>query len=167
MLIKICAVLLSGPRGEEGPPFIGASRSLSEKSFEGAFQCNLCCNNLSVRTIMNFLNLCDSFSFMISKVLEFIHSLILNYLTYFENVSLYNEAMKSACIYSYCFDKLANFFSLSNFTQTLISYDLAKFVSFTEIFFYYFSSNTLQLFALENLLCASQGLGSMSLYFKN
>ena len=31
MLIKICAVLLSGPRGEEGPPFIGASRSLSEK----------------------------------------------------------------------------------------------------------------------------------------
>ena len=33
---------------------------------------------LSVRTIMNFLNLCDSFgfSFMISKVLEFIHSLI-------------------------------------------------------------------------------------------
>ena len=51
---------------------------------------------------MNFLNLCDSFgfsSFMISKVLEFIHSLILNYLTYFENVSPYNEAMKSACIY--------------------------------------------------------------------
>ena len=73
---------------------------------------------------MNFLNLCDSFgfSFMISKVLEFIHSLILNYLTYFENVSLYNEAMKSACIYSYCFDKLANFFSPSNFTQTLICY---------------------------------------------
>ena len=31
MLIKIRAVLLSGPRGEEGPPFIGASRSLSEK----------------------------------------------------------------------------------------------------------------------------------------
>ena len=72
---------------------------------------------------MNFLNLCDSFgfSFMISKVLEFIHSLILNYLTYFENVSLYNEAMKSACIHSYFFEKLANFFSLLNFTQTLIS----------------------------------------------
>ena len=50
---------------------------------------------------MNFLNLCDSFgfSFMISKVLEFIHSLILNYLTYLENVSLYNEAMKSACVF--------------------------------------------------------------------
>ena len=47
-------------------------------------------------------------------MLEFIHSLILDDLTYFENVSLYNEAMKSACIYSYCFDKLANFFSLSN-----------------------------------------------------
>ena len=31
MLIKIRAVLLSGPRGEEGPPFTGASRSLSEK----------------------------------------------------------------------------------------------------------------------------------------
>ena len=31
MLIKIRAVLLSGPRGEEGPLFIGASRSLSEK----------------------------------------------------------------------------------------------------------------------------------------
>ena len=31
MLIKIRALLLSGPRGEEGPPFIGASRSLSEK----------------------------------------------------------------------------------------------------------------------------------------
>ena len=74
---------------------------------------------------MNFLNLCDSFGFsftMISKVFEFIHSLILNYLTYFENVSLYNEAMKSVCIYSYCFDELANFFSLSKFTQTLISY---------------------------------------------
>ena len=75
---------------------------------------------------MNFLNLCDSFgfSFIISKVLEFIHSLILNYLimTYFENVSLYNEDMKSACLYSYCFDKLANFFSPSNFTQTLICY---------------------------------------------
>ena len=28
---KIRAVLLSGPRREEGPPFIGASRSLSEK----------------------------------------------------------------------------------------------------------------------------------------
>ena len=124
---------------------------------------------------MNFLNLCDSFgfSFMISKVLEFIHSLILNYLTYFENVSLCNEAMKSACIYSCCFDKLANIFSLSNFTQTL-GYltaakfkDLAKFVSFAEIFFYYFSSNTLQLFALKNLPCASQALGFMSLYFKN
>ena len=121
---------------------------------------------------MNFLNLCDSFgfSFMISKVLEFIHSLILNYLTYFENVSLYNEAMKSACIY--CFDKLANF---SHF-QTLLKHwyltaakfkDLAKFVSFAEIFFYYFSLNTLQLFAHENLPCASQALGSMSLYFKN
>ena len=31
ILIKIRAVLLSGPRGEKGPPFIGASRSLSEK----------------------------------------------------------------------------------------------------------------------------------------
>ena len=40
------------------------------------------------------------------------------------------------------------------------------FVSFAEIFFYYFSSNTLQLFALENLPCASEALGSM-LYFKN
>ena len=90
MLIKICAVLLSGPRREEGPPL--------RENFEGAFQCNLCCNTLSVWNIMNFLNLCDSFgfSFMISKVLEFIHSLILNCLTYFENVSLYNEAMKSA-----------------------------------------------------------------------
>ena len=45
--------------------------------------------------------------------------------------------------------------------------DLAKFVSFAEIFFYYFSSNTLQLFALENLPCASEALGPMSLYFKN
>ena len=34
--------------------------------------------------------------------------------------------------------------------------DLAKFVSFAEIFFYYFSSITLELFALENLPCASQ-----------
>ena len=33
--------------------------------------------------------------------------------------------------------------------------DLAKFVSFAEIFFYYFSSNTLQLFALENLPCGA------------
>ena len=70
---------------------------------------------------MNFLNLCDSFgfSFMISKVLEFIHSLILNYLTYFENVLLYNEAMKSACIYSYCFDKLANFFLTFKFYSNI------------------------------------------------
>ena len=68
---------------------------------------------------MNFLNLCDVHDF---KSVRIIHSLILNYLTYFENVSLYNEAMKSASIYSYCFNKLANFFSLSNFTQTLICY---------------------------------------------
>ena len=90
MLIKIRAVLLSGPCGEEGPPFIGASRSLSEKVLKVHF--------------------------------SVIYALILNYLTYFENVSLYNEAMKSACIYSYCFDKLAIFFSLSNSTQTLICY---------------------------------------------
>ena len=76
MLIKICAVVLSGPRGGEGPPFIEGSRSLSEKilklgSKRSAFQCNLCCNTLSVRTIIVFLNLCDSFgiSSMISKVI--------------------------------------------------------------------------------------------------
>ena len=113
-----------GATWRRGPTFYWGFQEPLRENFEGAFQCNLCCNTLSVRTIMNLLNLCDSFgfSFMISKVLEFIHSLILNYLTYFENVSLYSEAMKSACIYSYCFDKLANFFSLSNFTQTSISY---------------------------------------------
>ena len=31
MLIKIRAVVLSGPRGGEGPPFIGGSSSLSQK----------------------------------------------------------------------------------------------------------------------------------------
>ena len=56
----------------------------------------------------------------------------------------------------------------SHFQLTAAKFkDLAKFVSFAEIFFYYFSSNTLQLFALENLPYASQALGSMSLYFKN
>ena len=108
MLITIRAVLFIGATWRRGPTFYWGFQEPLRENFEGPFQCNLCCNTLSVRTIMNFLNLCDSFgfSFMISKVLEFIHSLILNYLTYFENVSLYNEAMKSACIYSYCFDKL-------------------------------------------------------------
>ena len=73
--MKIRAVVLSGPRGEEGPPFTGGSRW----GFQGTFQCNLCGNTLSVPTIMNFLNLCDidsfGFSFMISKVIELIHSL--------------------------------------------------------------------------------------------
>ena len=31
MLIKICAVVLSMPCGGEGKPFIGGSRSLSDK----------------------------------------------------------------------------------------------------------------------------------------
>ena len=119
MLIKIRVVLLSGPRGEEGPPFIGASRSLSEKILKVHFSVIYAVILWACGPSWTFWTFV---MFMISKVLEFIHSLILNYLTYFENVSLYNEAMKSACIYSYCFDKLANFFSLSNFTQTLISY---------------------------------------------
>ena len=120
---NLCSAFI-GATWRRGPTFYWRFQEPLRGNFEGAFQCNLCCNTWSVQTIMNFLNLCDSFgfSFMISKVLEFIHSLILNYLTYFENVSLYNEAMKSARIYSYCFDKLANFFSLSNFTQTLKSH---------------------------------------------
>ena len=37
MLIKIRAVVLSGPRGGEGPPFIGGSWGLSEKILKRHF----------------------------------------------------------------------------------------------------------------------------------
>ena len=59
-----------GATWRRGPTFYWGFQEPLRENFEGAFQCNLCCNTLSVRTIMNFLNLCDSFgfSFMISSV---------------------------------------------------------------------------------------------------
>ena len=91
---NLCSAFI-GATWRRGPTFYWGFQEPLRENFEGTFQCNLCCNTLSVQTIMNFLNLRDSFGF------SFMISLILNYLTYFENVSLYNEAMKSACIYSY------------------------------------------------------------------
>ena len=128
------------------------------------------------RTIINFLNLCDSFSFsfMISKVIKLIFS-NLN-LTHFEMFRFIMEPWKSECIYSYMYftastslPVLSQFQILNKHLPSLkIVEDLAKFVSFVErnLLFKIFS-NTLQLFALRNPSCASQALGCMSLCLKN
>ena len=71
-----------GATWRRGPTFYWGFQEPPPDNFEGAFQCNLCCNSLSVLTgtIIDFLNLCDSFgfSFIISKVIELIHSLKLD-----------------------------------------------------------------------------------------
>ena len=56
MLIKIRAVVLLGPRGGEGPPFIGGSRSPSEKILKVHFSVIYAVNTLIVWTIIDFLN---------------------------------------------------------------------------------------------------------------
>ena len=80
MLIKICAVLLSGATWRRGPTFYWGFQEPLRENFEDAFQCNLCCNTLSVRTIMNFLNLCDVHDFKSVRIHTFTYTY---YLTYF------------------------------------------------------------------------------------
>ena len=41
MLIKIRAVVFSGPRGRRGPTFYWGCQEPLRENFEGAFQCNL------------------------------------------------------------------------------------------------------------------------------
>ena len=65
MLIKNSRSAFIGATWRRGPTFYWGFQEPLQENFEGAFQCNLCCNTLSVRTIMNFLNLCDSFRFFV------------------------------------------------------------------------------------------------------
>ena len=122
-----------------------------------------------MQTIIDFLNLCDSFSFSFiissDRINTFKLKLDIIILTMFHFTM---KHWKSACIYSYfpalTSSPISSHFQILHQHRYLLAAkfkDLAKFVSFAEIFF------TLQLFALENLPCASHALGCMSLCFKS